>query len=164
MLVKTNLYACGLLPNIYQCYIFLKSYDCLAAGCCGWRDTCPKKKRVEEWVIKNSMRVIKTKITHSHVAEQNCQVRRIFFAKTWHLLTCGGRVSGSSIWLRRNTTRCMAIRNSCKLRAPSLVTSESCQIFLSSCTGRRDFSKNIRAIGPANNALVSGWRERNWAT
>lgn len=76
-------------------------------------------------------------------------------------INVGGRTSGSSMWFLRNTTRCMAVLNSCRDRAPSLVTSASCHIFLSSWTGRRDFSKNILATGPASKALVSGWRDLN---
>ena len=62
-----------------------------------------------------------------------------------------GRDSGRAISFLRRTTKCMAVRNSSKLRHPSLDTSESCQMVLSSEIGRRDFSKNSLAWVPGIN-------------
>lgn len=54
-----------------------------------------------------------------------------------------GRLLGKGILLRRSTTRCMAAVNSDRLSAPSRVTSHSCQMWRSSSTGMRLFSKKM---------------------
>ncbi len=68
--------------------------------------------------------------------------RSIILSFRFDGLRQSGSSSGRVISFLRRTTRCMAVRNSSKLKHPSLVTSESCQIFRSSRIGRRDFSKN----------------------
>ena len=59
-----------------------------------------------------------------------------------------GRASGRAMSLRRKTTKCIAVKNSSKLRHPSFDTSESCHITRNSEMGSRDFSKNSFARVP----------------
>lgn len=91
----------------------------------------------------------------------------------------GGSFLGRVILLRLRTTKCMASLNSANESAPSLVTSDNSlekiknkesqnksfkqiyHISLSSCNGKRDFSKNDRAIEPANKDFGLGCIDAN---
>lgn len=67
-----------------------------------------------------------------------------------------GSSSGKSKFLTRNTTKCIAVENSASDKAPSLVTSDSSQIFESSFSGSLDLSKNGLATEPVMKPLTFG--------
>lgn len=56
----------------------------------------------------------------------------------------GGKTSGRGMLLRRSTTRCMAVLNSSRERAPSLDTSESCLKNIISSDEKRQRKKPTR--------------------
>ena len=65
-----------------------------------------------------------------------------------------GSSSGTSKFLTRNTTKCIAVQNSENDNAPSQLTSLNSQILESSFNGNFDFSKNDFATAPLNNLIL----------